>query len=279
MRSLFYVTSQNNLNYLRKPFTFFIDMRLKYLPVLVLLFSACSNNGTSITGEKISHQELDTSGIDAYVKEKMDTSQIYEVKLGMRFSQEGNIAYTASSYNQNDTTILYSEEIESPTGNTYRNLFFKESLPVYVEEYITMEDANGMNFIERKTYLNGAIILKSLERSSLIEEELVNQPFKEITITKGSFDFDKPANAIAQSGDFQMRFGEFLDFNSLKYLILENEESGNNVALLINGFDSFLAELYNNPTAYQNRVVIPTFEFVTMNGMVQMVYTGGKFGD
>lgn len=221
---------------------------------------------------------IDEKSIDAYVAEKMDTSQVYEILQGMRFSKGENYAYTAMRFSQQDSAILYTEEIEEESGITYRNIFFKEGLPVYVEEYKMIADINTATYRQRKVYLNGAIILKAYERSTHVEEELEQAQYKEITLTMSEFDFEKPEMAVTQQGDFEMKFGEFLVFDLISYLVLENEESGYNVAIYILKGDAFLDLLYADEAGNQGKTVIPTFEFMEIGGMQQMVYTGAQFG-
>lgn len=248
---------------------------MKYLGVVlvIILFASCSNNS-----EKIS-LPVDETSIDAYVAEKLDTSQTYDILNGMRFSKGEDYAYTAVRFSQNDTAILYTEEIEEPQGLTYRNIFFKEGLPIYVEEYKMIADINTATYRQRKVYLNGAIILKAYERSTHEEEKLEEEKYKEITLTMGEFDFEKPEQAVTQQGDFEMKFGEFLTFDLISYLILENKESGYNVAIYILKGDSFLDELYANETLHQGKTVIPEFEFMQIGGMQQMVYKRAKFAN
>ncbi|MBK6525552.1 MAG: hypothetical protein IPG07_08360 [Crocinitomicaceae bacterium] len=68
----------------------------------------------SCSGSVVEKQSLvvDEKSIDAYVAEKMDTSQVYEILQGMRFSKGENYAYTAMRFSQEDSAILYTEEIE-----------------------------------------------------------------------------------------------------------------------------------------------------------------------
>jgi len=238
------------------------------LGLVAFLFS-CSGNS-----EKIS-LDLTPEEIDAYVANKLDSSQIYDITRGMRFSKADTYAYSSVRFSQNDTAILYTETEEEITGITYRNLYFKEGLPVFVEEHITKTDASGTITIERKVYLNGAIILKALERSAPSEEELEAQPFKEITMTVGQFDFERAENSINQTDDYEMKFGEFLVVYPATYLILDNYESGFSVALYLSQGDELINELYANPDAYQGRAIGLYYEFVFMNGMEQMVYAGG----
>lgn len=242
-----------------------------YFLVLTFLFS-CSGSG-----EKKS-LEVNEQSIDEYVAEKMDTSQVYNILQGMRFSKGENYAYTAMRFSQNDTAILYTEEIEEPAGITFRNIFYKEGLPVYVEEYKMIADVNTATYRQRRVYMNGAIILKAYERSTNVEEELEAAKYKEITLTMSEFDFEKPEMAVTQKGEFEMKFGEFLVFDLISYLVLENKESGYNVAIYILKGDAFLDNLYANEAGNQGKTVIPSIQFMEIGGMTQMVYMGAEFG-
>lgn len=242
---------------------------LYYLFVSVLIVS-CSGAGD------VQSLEIDPAGIDAYVEYKLDTSQTYDILTGMRFSKEEGYAYSAVRFSQNDTAILYTELVEEPTGVTYRNLFFKDGLPVFVEEAVTHADGELTTYTQRKVYLNGAIILKALERSASTEEALEHLPFKEITMTTNQFDFERAEKSVTQSGDYEMKFGEFLILDMVSYLVLENKESGYSVALYLVQGDDLINTLYENQEAYQGKTIRAFHEFQFIGGMQQMVYTGGK---
>ena len=239
----------------------------------LIVLTACSG-----TGEKRS-LEINEQLIDEYVAEKMDTSQVYDILTGMRFTKGENYAYSAVRFRQNDTAILYTEEIEEASGVTFRNIFFKEGLPVYVEEYKVITDAAAPVYRQRRVYLNGAIILKAYERSTNDEENLEAAVYEEITLTMSEFDFEKPGMAVTQQGDFEMKFGEFLVLDLVSYLVLENKESGYNVAIYILKGDPFLDDLYANEDVYRGKTVIPQFDFMFIGGMQQMVYTGARFAE
>jgi len=244
----------------------------QFLAVSVSLLMLISCGGSA--GEKQS-LEVDEQSIDEYVAEKLDTSQNYEILTGMRFSKSDNYAYSAVRFSQNDSAILYTELEEKMTGLTYRNIFFKDGLPVYVEEEITVSSPQSTEYIQRKIYLNGAIILKAYERKSLSEEDLDKMKYTEITMTMSQFDFEKAEQAVTQQGDFEMKFGEFIVMDLISYLVLENEESGYSVALFILKGDDLVNMLYENPDAHQGKTIRAYHEFMMIGGMEQMVYTGG----
>jgi len=217
---------------------------------------------------------IDVESIDFYVSEKLDTSQTYEIINGLRFSKEQE-SYTVSQFSQNDTVILLTEEIQTANTTIYRNLFFKDDLPVYVEEYKITINGYTEHYTQSKTYFNGAIVLKAFEKSASTEEELEAIPFIEITTTMKNFDFDRPKNAALQEGDYKMQFGEFLDLGLQAYLVLENPKSGYNVALLILKGDALIDMLYANPKMYKGKTIYVNHEFMFIGGMEQMVYKSG----
>ena len=73
-----------------------------------------------------------------------------------------------------------------------------------------------------------------------------------------------------------MKFGEFLIFDNQSYLVLENENSGFNVALFIIQGDPMIDELYSNPEKYKGKTIFTTHEFHNIAGLDRVVYTGGK---
>jgi hypothetical protein len=236
--------------------------------VFLFLFSC------SVNGEKQS-LDIDEAGIEAYIAEKTDSSQIYDITRGMRFSRADGYAYSAVRFSQNDTAVLYTELVEETNGITYRNFFFKEALPVFVEETTTKLENGVVVCTQRKVYMNGAIILKALERSAASEEELELVPFKEITMTRGQFNFERAEESIRQTGDYEMKFGEFLILEQASYLVLENDESGFSVALFLMEADALINQLYENQEAYQGKTIEIYHEFMFINSMQQMVYMGG----
>ena len=239
----------------------------------LVLLAACAPKGED---GKIVSVEVDEKSIDQYVAEKLDTSQTYDILPGMRFSRGENYAYTAVRFSQQDTAILYTEKIEEASGITYRNIFYKEGKPIFVEEYITIADTMTAVYIERKAYLNGAIVLKAYEKKSEIEDELANLPFKEITMTMSQFDFERAEKAVTQSDEYEMRFGEFLNIDlTMSYLILENEESGFNVALLIMQPDELINYLWADQAGNKGKIIRPYHQMMQLGGMEQMVYMGG----
>lgn len=235
-----------------------------------LFLISCAGNG------ELKSLDIDEKSIDQYVQEKLDTSQNYDILTGMRFSKGENYAYSAVRFSQNDTAILYTELIEETTGTTYRNLFFKDKLPVYVEEDIVLSDGITTSYVQRKIYLNGAIILKAYERSATDKDSLAEKKFDEITMTMGQFDFERAEKSVTQQGEYEMKFGEFLILDLMSYLVLENEESGYSVALYLIEGDDLINTLYANPDAYQGQVIRCYHQFMYISGIQQMVYTGGE---
>lgn len=235
-----------------------------------ILLVSCSGNG------ELKSLDIDEKSIDQYVEEKLDTSQTYDILTGMRFSKGENYAYSAVRFSQNDTAILYTELIEDSTGTIYRNLFYKDKLPVYVEEDIIVSDGITTTYKQRKIYLNGAIILKAYERSASDKDTLAEKEFTEITMTMNQFDFERAEKSVTQLGDYEMSFGEFLILDLMSYLVLENKESGYSVALYLIEGDDLINTLYANPDAYQGKVIRCYHQFMYISGIQQMVYTGGE---
>lgn len=215
--------------------------------------------------------------IDSYVAAKCNPSEIYDISTSMRFSRNDGHAYSVTRYNQQDTTIMFSEVIEEKNGITYRSTFFKQGLPVYVEELFTNSENGMTTMTERKVYLNGAIILKALERKATHEEDIESLSFQEITMMRIQFDFDKPVRAMNQQKEFEMKFEEFLTIEgSASYLVLENSESGYSAALLLYEPDQLIQELYSDPEKYKGKTIFAYHNYMQMGGMTQMIYTGGE---
>ena len=243
--------------------------KLIYVSLFFLMITACNNNA------KKKSLNVTVESIDTYVAEKLDTSQNYTILTGLRFSKE-NDTYAAVQFSQNDTVILCTEEHILTSGILFRNIFYQDDLPVFVEEYEEGLTSTAEVYTERKIYFNGAAVIKAFERSAATEEELIDMPYQEITTTMSDFDFNKPKDAVRQQGDFEMKFGEFLIFDNQSYLVLENENSGFNVALFIIQGDPMIDELYSNPEKYKVKTIFTTHEFHNIAGLDRVVYTGGK---
>lgn len=243
----------------------------KHFLILSFFFLLFSCGGAPILSESL---EVDEASIDKYIEEKLDTSQTYEIVTGLRFSK-GEDTYASEQFSQNDTVILCTEEIVTATGVLLRNFFYKDNLPVYIEEYETINSFSADLYRQRKIYLNGAIILKAYEKSAGTEDELIKLPFKEITMTMNQFDFERPKDAALQQGDYEMKFGEFLVYDLQSFLVLDNKESGYSVALFILKGDELVDKLYADPEAYQGKTIHPFHDFMVIGGLDRVVYTGG----
>lgn len=224
--------------------------------------------------------DVDVEDIDAYVYDVTDPNAEFEVVTGLRFSKEDSETgelehYQVLGYFQNDTAKLVLEEIEYSDRTIGRNTFYMKGMPVYIEEYETSLNAVPKPFVERHIYLNGVDILKAEERKAEYEWELMDQTLTEVEVDIDDYDFDKPFDALNQEGDFEMKFGEFMTVDPQTYLILENEESGYNIALFIMEGDMLLDNLYENPDAFQGNTIFVYHEFMDMQGIERMIYRGG----
>lgn len=235
----------------------------RFFPLLIiLLITACSSPALDMTEEEI----------DAYVESCLDPEKIYDINFGMRYSQDDK-AYQVSEYRMNDTIILHNSIEETEFSQVNQNIFYKEGLPVFIEQYDWQFEDGGLNYTERKIYLTGDDVLIAYERSGDTDE--LTGKFEETEIEFESFDFDRPQDAVNQEGDFEMKFGDFLVINPESYLILENEKSGWGVALYILEGDMLLDQLFAQPEEYKGKTIEIHHEFMTMNGIQRMIYRGG----
>lgn len=212
--------------------------------------------------------------IDAYISDCLDTSQIYEIAAGLRFSKD-DASYQVTEYSLYDTVVLYNTIEENTTSQRLLNIFYKDDLPIYIEEFKYEFPKEYTKVTERKIYLTGSGILKAYEKSSEFEFEIDDQAFEEVSLSYSDYDFERPRDAISQQGDYEMRYGEFLIINPESYLILENEESGYGVALYILEGDELLDELFAKPIDYRGKAIFVHHEFRMMSGIERMIYRGG----
>ena len=235
-----------------------------YLIMLFLLVACGGEQGMEIT----------TSEIDAYVADKMSESQEYDVSQSLRFSRE-NETYEVVRYMQNDTVILYLETDVTKDKQVNRQIFFKDGLPVYVDEYIASNTTENP-FKQRKIYLDGVRVIESFEKSTDIEYDLEGMDFEKSKVAISEFDFARPDSALLQKGDFEMKFEEFIIIDPQTYLILENAESKYDVALFVSDAHDLLNQISANPANYKGKTLFVTHQFVLMNNIERMLFIDGK---
>ncbi|MCB9225122.1 MAG: hypothetical protein R2780_01310 [Crocinitomicaceae bacterium] len=238
----------------------------KLLPFLfiVLLLSCKGKKGLDITEEEI----------DEYVASCLDTSKIYDILAGLRYSRNTE-TYQVTEYSKYDTAVLNNSQEITEYSTIMMNYFYKEGLPVYIEEFKYMYEPDNVEVIERKIYLDGYDIIKAYERRAEFETEIDGKEFEEVTLDIADYDLERPERAIHQEGEFELKFDDFLIINPESYLILENKESGYGVALFIIEGDMLLDELYSEPKNYQGKTIEVFHEFMMMNGIERMIYRGG----
>lgn len=240
---------------------------MKYLIILIAPFIlfACG-------GEKPA-AVLTESDIDAYIAEKLDTGQIYDITQSLRFSRE-NEAYTVVIYSQNDTSILINEEIESEGLLIRRNTYYMQGEPVFIEEFGFPVSTDSALFV-KKIYIHNNEIIQAYKKETMNEWELEETPFQKSADDLSRFDFQRPIDAVEQQGAYEMLFGEFLDIDPARYLILENPASKFNVALFVAESDFLLEDMHARPENYESKTIFVHHEFVNMGGIVRMVWLGG----
>lgn len=240
---------------------------IRVLPIFFLAFLVSC-------GGKPSH-DMTEQEIDQYIESCLDTAKIYEIAQGLRFSRDDE-TYQVTEYSQYDTVILYNVAEASQTDQVNINMFFKDDMPIYLEEYRYEFSGESTSIIERKVYFTGSDILKAYERSTENEGDIELEKFEESdNIGFSDYDFSRPKRAIDQEGEFEMKYGEFLIINPESYLILENDKSKYGVALYILEGDMLLDELFAKPEAYRGKTIFVHHEFLTMNGIERMIYRGG----
>lgn len=235
--------------------------------VLTLLF-ACGGNGPEET------LDVSTTEIDTYVSDKLSESQEYDVTQSLRFAHDTE-TYEVIEYMQNDTVVLFMEIHYTDELQTVRQTFFKEGLPVYVDELL-VKNVLENPFTQRKTYLNGADVIESYERYAENETDLEYMEYAEVDIDWESFDFQRPADAIHQEGEFKMQFGEFIIIDPQTYLILENESGYYDVALFVSEPHPLIDQLNGDPESYEGQTIFVNHQFVLMNGIERMLFIDGE---
>lgn len=251
-------------------------MKLIVYLIMSLLFIACTDNSvTEETQEKVEKIAFTNTQIDAYVAEKLDDSQEYDVAMSLRFSNSDD-TYEVIQYVQNDTIILFVETEIMSDKSISRRTFFKNGLPVYVEEYLSKNTTEEAPFIQRKIYLNGNQIVESLERQSFSEEELEMLAYQNVEISLDEFDFDRPKRAVQQTDEFALQFEEFIIIEPQTYLVLGNEESGYDAALFVAEEHPLLTEINENQEKYRGKTLHVYHQFVLTNGIERMLFVDAE---
>lgn len=232
--------------------------------LIVLVLSACSSEKTlDITKEEI----------QAYIESCTDSTRVYDIIQGARFSRDDE-TYQSNAFYYNDSLVLLVIEETSQTKLVNTNIYFKEDVPVYLEEYISKFDENEGYVAERKAYLNGLDVIASEERKANDAYEIEDLSYEKAELNYDGYDFKRGLRAIEQEAEFEMSFHEFLILNPESYLILENDSSGYGVALFITKGDENLDMLYLDAPAYRGKKVTFDYEFTVMNGIERMLYMG-----
>ncbi|MGB1104685.1 MAG: hypothetical protein ACPG21_13810 [Crocinitomicaceae bacterium] len=242
-----------------------------FIGLLTVFLSACVGGGKTI--------DITPEEIDAYVAEKLDVNQLYDVSQSPRFSKEKE-TYEVIEYLQDDSVVLFVITHVLENEQIDRQVFFKHGVPVYVDELVSSNIAE-LPFTQRRIYLDGANALKAEERSSAFEDELQYLEYQEVSVDLDNYDFEKPKRAFSQEGEFALFFEEFINIPPQEYLILENEESGYDVALFIAEGDDhpFLLQLKEDPEKYKGRPVFVTQQFIIMTNIERMLFIDGYFKD
>ena len=234
--------------------------------LIVFLFLSCK-------GEK--GLVISTDEIDRYVADKSGESQLYDVTQSLRFSK-ANETYEVVEYLQNDTVILYIETHVTEEEQVIRQTFFKNGVPIYVDEYFASNLVENP-FSQRKIYLDGVNAIRSFSKTAEYEDDLEFIEFADASILIDEFDFDRPKNAMLQQGDYEMKFEEFIIIDPQTYLILENSTSNYDVALFVTEAHPLLDELYANQAGNKGRTIFVTHQFVLMSGIERMLFMDGYF--
>ncbi len=242
----------------------------------VVLFLLIGCGGTTDSAENDTPTiEISEADIDAYVAVKLDASQEYSVAQSLRFSKE-NETYEAVQYLQGDTLVLYLETEQLTGKSISRNTFYKDGVPVYIDEYFSINTVDSEPFIQRKIYMDGANVMSAFERKSFTEGELELAAYNPVEVDLEYYDFDRPKRAVNQLDEFALQFEEFLIIDPQTYLILGNEESGYEAALFVAEEHPLLTEMNTDPTAYKGKTMHVYHQFVLTNGIERMLFIDGE---
>lgn len=223
----------------------------------------------SCTGK--SKLKVNTAEIDTHIAAILKEDVIYDVAESMRFSKLDE-TYEVVEYTKGDTLFLHAEIFSNENFTVNRNIFYLEGLPVYITEYFIKNTVSEDPYLEREIYLNGKSVIAANERSALYENNLELEEFTKTSVSISEFDFERPKNAVNQTEDYQMRFGEFLVIDPQTYLILENKKSGYAVALFVSEEHALLNKMHEDPNAYQDKIVFTYHQFFESNGIARMAF-------
>ena len=243
-----------------------ISIRLSvFTALLALLVVACKSRPTI---------EITQEEIVAYVDSLKSPDMEYSVGQSLRFAKDEQ-TYKAIEYLLGEEIVLHYEEFNTDDVLTSRSIYYKKGVPVFISEGIVDNAAEKESFVEKEIYTNGDDILLAQKRSAEYDSELPYVEFKESDADLDDSDFERPKNAIRQTGDFEMKFGEFLLIEPEKYLILENKESQYDVALFFVDSDPLLDSLQTRPDFYQGETIFVKHQFRLVNDIERMIYMGG----
>lgn len=209
--------------------------------------------------------------IDNIVESILDTTRVYDISQSPNFSKNTE-QYRVVEYSENDTALLLIETFRNDSNQYNREYYLNHGELIFVRE-------NGMNFYpqesayKREVWVNEYQSLKAQEM--IINTDGSEEKATSFDVNMDDYNTKKALNAINQKGDFELKFGEFLIIEPQIYLILENKESGYNVALFVLEGDFLLDELYTYPEKYKGKTIFVHHEFMNMGGIERMIYRGG----
>ncbi|MFK8046417.1 MAG: hypothetical protein AB8B72_13055 [Crocinitomicaceae bacterium] len=245
--------------------------------LVVLIFQSCKNSANSESDDMTLVDSIELN-IENIVNDIIANKDSLAVVPSMRFAKGEDETYTAKMYGKNQETKLIREEQISNTVIVGRDYYYNNSELIFLKEEGSVFENAVEVYTEKLFYFQEGELYKAYSKNQFTEDNMFDDSLFEVTnFDVNQIDFEKPARALQQKGEFEMFFDQFLLIDPQSYLIVENSDKTINAALYIIEGDSVLNRLYENPDTFKGAKLWVYHSFREMNGIERMIYEGAVF--
>ena len=180
--------------------------------------------------------ELRSDSIRAAVIEQVEEINQNDSLLvisSLEFSVQEDITYSVKQYIANNVVKMMKIKDYSNDFLKETDIYYHNDYPIFISEYSSTLTENAEVYNEKMVFVHNKSVYNAYEKSVFSEVSVFDDTlFQEVDFQLSSIDFQKPIRALQQKGEFAMHFDEFLVIEPQSYLIVENEDSSINAALL-----------------------------------------------
>ena len=258
-------------------------MRLFYLILLFYLFVAC-NNVNRQAGEFIRDSIIASNSTDTSIL--IYTEGLEKIKDALDIKE--SCVYTSGDYSfyfvkaEKDSVPVFYKEIgdNGEYGFNYKTYYLQDNNLVLFTEKSKVKNAGAnksYEYKETRTFFRNGVFLKEEQRIAESDSLLNETPFTKLDENIGNknpqYDFQRIQNAVAEIGEFDLRFDRLQVLGPSKtYLIMHNNERNLESSYLIKKPDSLIIKIKEQPETFKDKSLKIDYK---KEGML-MIYNGGK---